>query len=267
MWTREQFREKLGIHAVIGMVHLAPLPGAPLFGGSMQRIVDAAVQDAMALAAGGADAVLFENFGDRPFTGAQVDPETVSAMTIAIAAVQREVPLPFGVNILRNDGRSALGIAAATGAVFIRVNVLAAAMVTDQGVVEGRAAELQRRNAALGGKIAVFADHMVKHAVPLAPFDELQLAKDLRHRALADALIVSGRETGQPADPERLAAVRDAVDAPLLIGSGMTVNNAGAYRSMADGAIVGTSIKRNGDVDAPVERDRVAAIVDCFKTA
>lgn len=264
MWTRQTFREHLGAHAVIGMVHLATLPGAPLFEGSMQKVVDAAVRDARALQDGGAHAILFENFGDRPFSKAQVDPETVSAMTVAIQAVRSEVDLPFGVNVLRNDARSALGIAAATGALFIRVNVLAAAMVTDQGIIEGQAADLQRQNAALGSRTAVFADHMVKHAVPLAAFDEIQLAKDLRHRALADALIISGRETGQPADRERLAAVRAAVDAPILIGSGLTVENAGHYRTMADGAIVGTAIKKNGDVDAPVERDRVAAIIESF---
>lgn len=265
MWTRNDFTSRLAHRAVIGMVHLAPLPGAPLFGGSMQRVIDDAVRDAVAIRDGGADGIMFENFGDRPFTKGAAAPETVSAMTRAIAECAREVRLPFGVNVLRNDARSALGIAAASGALFIRVNVLAAAMVTDQGVIEGDAATLQRERMRLGGATAVFADHLVKHAVPLAPFDEIQLAKDLRHRALADALVISGFETGGPADLGRLARIRESVDAPLLVGSGLTAGNAADYAAAADGAIVGTSIKKNGDVDAPVERDRVAAVVDRFK--
>ena len=265
MWTRNDFEARLGRRAVIGMVHLAPLPGSPLFGGSMGEVIDAAVRDAVAIREGGCDALMFENFGDRPFSKSAAAPETVSGMTRVIAECARETNLPFGVNVLRNDARSALGIAAATGALFIRVNVLAAAMVTDQGIIEGDAAVLQRERSRLGGAIAVFADHLVKHAVPLAAFDELQLAKDLRHRALADALIVSGMETGSAADPDRLASVRNSVDAPLLVGSGLTADNARIYAGIADGAIVGTSIKKNGDVDAPVERDRVAAVVDRFK--
>jgi membrane complex biogenesis BtpA family protein len=261
MWSRTDLESRLARRAVLGMIHLRPLPGSPLFAGSMQKVIDAALADAREIAAGGADGLVIENFGDRPFRKGRVDAETVSAMTAVLAELRRESALPFGVNVLRNDAFSALAIASVTGALFVRVNVLVGAMLTDQGIIEGEADEVMRRR----GNVAVFADHLVKHAAPLAPFEPIQLARDLRLRAMADAIIVSGKETGAAADLESLEALRRAIDAPLLVGSGLTSENAADYARFADGAIVGTSIKKDGDVDAPVERHRVAAVVDRFK--
>jgi membrane complex biogenesis BtpA family protein len=245
------------------MVHLHALPGSPLYAGAMSAVVDAALADARALRDGGCDAIVFENFGDRPFFRGRVPAETVAAMTRAIANVVADVRLPFGVNVLRNDAASALAIAAATGASFIRVNVHVGAMLTDQGIIEGEAASTCRLRAAIAPGVAVFADHLVKHAVPLGDVDPIQSAKDLRLRGLADALIVSGAETGSAPDEGRLRTLREHVDAPLLIGSGLTEENAAAYD--ADGAFVGTSIKRNGRVDEPVDAARVQRIVSAFK--
>jgi len=250
---------------IFGMIHLRPLPGAPLFAGSLDAVIEAALADARALAAGDCDGMVFENFGDRPFFKDGVPPETVAAMTRLIADVTREVALPFGVNVLRNDASSALAIAAATGAAFIRVNVHTGAMLTDQGIIEGRAAETLRLRARLAPHVLVFADHRVKHAAPLAEVDEEQAAKDLRQRGLADAVIVSGRETGAAPDAARFARVRAAVDGPLLVGSGLSEANAGTFAD-ADGAIAGTSIKRDGRVDAPVDAARVARLVAAFRS-
>ncbi|HEX3577385.1 MAG TPA: BtpA/SgcQ family protein [Thermoanaerobaculia bacterium] len=265
MLTREHFTNRFGEHAVIGMVHVAALPGAPLYGGSMQTIVDAALRDARALRDGGCDAIAFENFGDRPFFKDWVPAETVAALTRVIVEVVAEVAMPFGVNVLRNDAASAIAIAAATGAAFIRVNVHSGAMLTDQGIVEGRAAETLRKRAVLAPDVLIFSDHMVKHAAPLADIDETLAAKDLRHRGLADAVIVSGAETGAEPDRGSFARVREALsDTPILIGSGLTEVNAGTFGD-ADGVIVGTSIKVDGRVDAPVDPERVKRLVAAFK--
>ena len=137
-------------------------------------------------------------------------------------------------------------------------------MLTDQGVIEGEAAATLRVRAAIAPDVAIFADHLVKHATPLAPLDEVQAAKDLRERGLADAIIISGRETGAPADADRLARVRDAVDAPLIVGSGLTTENAHTFAA-ADAAIAGTSLKRDGRVDQPVDRERVERLVRAFR--
>lgn len=246
------------------MVHLLPLPGAPLFRGSLGEVIDRALGDARAIGESGCTGLLFENLGDRPFFKDRVPAETIAAMTRVIAEAVREVRLPFGVNVLRSDAPAALAIAAATGAAFVRINVHTGAMVTDQGIIEGRAAETLRLRTAIAPDVAIFADHLVKHAVPLAPADALQSAKDLRLRGLADAVIISGIETGDPPDPSMLQRVREVIDSPLLVGSGLTAENAAAF-SEADGAIVGTAMKEGGWVDAPVDPRRAAAIVAAFK--
>lgn len=247
------------------MVHLTPLPGAPLYGGSIDAVIEGALADARAIADSGADALMIENFGDRPFHRDHVPPETIAAIAVVASVVRAEVAIPFGINVLRNDGLSAVSIAAATGARFVRVNVLVGAMLTDQGIIEGQADAVARHRAALRCDAGIFGDYLVKHAAPIAPYDDLQLARDLRHRGLADAIVVSGRETGHAADPSRLRVVREAVDAPIVIGSGLTAENAREYSALADGAIVGTAAKVRGEVDAPVDRGRLAAIVERFK--
>jgi membrane complex biogenesis BtpA family protein len=264
MLTREQFASRFGRRAVFGMIHLKALPGAPLFAGSLDIVIDAALADARAIVEGGGDGFAIENYGDRPFGKDRVAAETVAAMTRVISEVLHAVRVPFGVNVLRNDAASALAIAAATDAAFIRINVHTGSMLTDQGVIEGRAAETLRLRAHLAPDVAIFADHFVKHAVPLAAIDPVQSAKDLRFRGLADAIIITGPETGSAPDAERLRAIRAAVDAPLIVGSGLTTENAVAFGA-ADAAIVGTAIKRGGDVDQPVDAKRVAALLRAFK--
>jgi membrane complex biogenesis BtpA family protein len=259
MLTRTSFSARFAARAVFGMIHLDPLPGAPLFA-SLDAVIARAVRDGRALREGGCDGFVIENFGDRPFARGRVEAETVAAMTRAIVEVAAEVRLPFGVNVLRNDALSALAIAAATGAAFIRVNVHSGAMLTDQGIIEGDAYATLRKRASLAPEVLIFADHLVKHATPLGAVDPLQSARDLRLRGLADALIVTGAETGAAADPERIRTLREAIDAPLLLGSGLTPSNADDFPD-ADGAIVGTALQRNGAVDASL----VEAVVRAFK--
>lgn len=253
---RRGFAARFSTRAIFGMVHLGALPGAPLYT-SLDSVIELAVHDARELAAGGCDGFVIENYGDRPFTRGRVEAETVAAMTRAIAEVTREVRLPFGVNVLRNDALSALAVAAATGAAFIRVNIHTGAMVTDQGIIEGDAYTTLRKRASLAPDVLIFADHLVKHATPLG----VSSARDLRLRGFADAVIVTGAETGAQADPARLAEVRAEIDAPLLLGSGLTAENAARFGD-ADGAIVGTSLKSGGRVD----RKRVEAVVRAWKS-
>jgi membrane complex biogenesis BtpA family protein len=237
------------------MVHLGPLPGAPGFT-SLDEVLELALHDAEALAAGGCDGVVVENFGDKPFTRGRVEAETVAAMTRVIAEIRGVVGIPMGVNVLRNDALSALAIAAATGASFIRVNIHTGAAVTDQGIIEGDAYATLRKRAALAPGVLIFADHLVKHATPLGEAS----AKDLRLRGLADAIIVTGSETGAAVDPQRLVELRSEVDAPLLVGSGLTAENAARFAD-ADGAIAGTSLKTDGRVD----REKVAVLARVWK--
>jgi membrane complex biogenesis BtpA family protein len=252
------------IGPLIGMVHLGPLPGAPRFAGDLDAVLAAALADAATLADAGFDALLVENFGDAPFYPDDVPPVTVAAMTRAVAEVRRAVALPVGVNVLRNDALTALAVAAATGGAFIRVNVLAWSMHTDQGPIAGRAAEVARRRAALGPRIQVLADIFVKHAVPPPGLTLEQAAADTWERAGADGLIVTGTATGQEASLDDLRRVKEAVPGALVYaGSGVTAGSVAALLEAADGVIVGTALKRGGIVTTPVDparaRDFVAA--------
>lgn len=244
---------------LIGMVHLAALPGAPDFAGDLDAVAEAAAADARVLAQAGFDSIMVENFHDTPFFKDDLPPETIAALTRCAWAVRQAAPdLPLGINALRNDGLAALGIAVAVGARFIRVNVLTGAMLTDQGIIEGCAARLLRRRAALRSDVAVLADVLVKHAAPLGPVDLVQSAQDAVHRGGASALIVSGTGTGAPTDPERVAALRRAVPGtPVVVGSGTTADN--LRRLGADACIVGTALKRDGRVDLELARAVVAA--------
>jgi len=248
---------------VIGMVHLIPLPGSPRWAGSMRAVLAAALADARALLDGGVDALLIENFGDAPFTPGRVEPATIAAMSVAAAEMRRAFPgTLLGLNVLKNDARAALAVAAAVGAEFIRVNVHAGAVLADQGIVQSDAYGTLRDRRLLAVDVAILADVGGKHAVPLAPVEVEQTARDLVHRSLADALVVSGAATGQATPLGEVKRVRSAVpDVPLLIGSGVTAETAAELLSVADGLIVGTSVKRDGDVRQPVDRARVEKLV------
>lgn len=250
------------VRPLIGMVHLAPLPGAPSFGGSMDAVVERAVADARALHGAGLDGVMVENYNDVPFYPDRVPAETVAAMAVCVREVVRSVPVPVGVNVLRNDGLSALGVAAATGARFVRINVHTGVMAADQGLLTGRAYETVRARQALGARVAIFADVWVKHAAPFPGAELEQAAEDTYVRGLADALIVTGSGTGKATDLARVELVRRAVpEAPVLVGSGVTVETASEVLAVAHGAIVGSVLCRDGVAGRGVDPERAAALV------
>lgn len=245
----------------VGVVHLQPLPGSPRFAGKLDAVIDFALADARAYERGGADAVIIENFGDAPFTKGAVAPETIAAMTAAGRAIRSAVKLPIGFNVLRNDVRSALAIAAACGGSFVRVNVHCGAMLTDQGVIEGDAYNTMRYRQAVCPDALLFADVHVKHAVPVGNWSLEDAAHDTLERGLADALILSGTGTGVAADISDVERVRQACPkARILLGSGVNVENAGNFMRVADGAIVGSSLKVAGKLSNPVDVKRVAAL-------
>lgn len=248
---------------LVGMVHLLPLPGAVNYSGDWPAVLEAARRDAAALARGGADAVMLENFGDAPFFRTAVPRITIAAMTAAALAVKQSAgDLPVGVNVLRNDGRAALALAVAAGCQFIRVNVLAGARVTDQGIIEGIAAKLLRDRASLkASHVSIWADVDVKHSAPLSARPIEEEVADLISRGGADAIIVSGAGTGQPTSAEKLARVKGAAgDTPVLAGSGTTLDNLSSLREHCDGFIVGTALKSAGRV----REDRVAMFAEAL---
>ena len=244
-------------HPIIGMVHLRALPGAPAYDG-MPHVLERARADATALTDGGVHAIIVENFGDAPFFPDVVPAETIAAMARVVTELRSVTKLPLGVNVLRNDARAALAIAAACDAQFIRVNVHTGAMLTDQGWINGRAHETLRIRAALNANIAIFADVLVKHAVAPPGLTAADAARDTWHRGMADALIVSGVATGAAVDVARIDEVRAAVpDAPILLGSGVDHDNAASLLGLVDGAIVGSAFEHAGRAGGAVDAARV----------
>lgn len=253
----------------IGVVHLQTLPGAPLPTDGIEAVVQRARSDAASLRAGGVSAIIVENLGDAPFSVGRVSASTVAMMTRAVLEVQQVAPgIPIGVNVLRNDAVSAMAIAAAADAQFVRVNVFVGAMVTDQGLIQGAArAVLQTRRDLGASGVKIAADVMVKHAVPLGDPRLEDVARDAWHRGRADQLIVSGSGTGHPTSPSEVHRVRQAVpDAEIWIGSGITPDNIGEY-VMADGFIVGTYLHEDSDVTAPIDVDRTRRMADAIQAA
>jgi len=250
----------------IGVVHLLPLPTSPRWGGDLKVVIDRAEQEATALASGGVDGILVENFFDAPFAKDRVDPVVVSAMTLIIQRLMQLVSLPIGVNVLRNDARSALAIASCVKAPFIRVNVLTGVMATDQGLIEGQAYDLLRYRRELGSDVKLLADVLVKHARPLGSPTLTTAVQDTIERGLADAVILSGWSTGSPPNLEDLElAAAAAAGTPVFIGSGANWENIASLMQAADGVIVSSSLKRHGRREQPIDPIRVSQFVEAMQ--
>ncbi len=252
---------------VIGVVHLSPLPTSPRWKGKLGDVISRAEQEATALAAGGVDGIIVENFFDAPFTKDRVDPAVVSAMTLIIDRLKGMVMVPIGINVLRNDARSAMAIATCTEIQFIRVNVLTGVMATDQGLIEGKAHELLRYRRELGSEVAILADVLVKHARPLGTPNLTTAVQDTIQRGLADGVILSGWATGSPPTQEDLElATAVAGDTPVFIGSGANWQNIAQLMQAANGVIVASSLKRQGKISETIDPLRVSQFVEAART-
>lgn len=254
---------------VIGMVHLWPLPGSPGFMGNspgygMPRIIDEALREADALVTGGVDGLVVENMWDLPFrVGKEVQIEAATAQAVAAAEVVKRFPkTPVGINVIHNGGVVCLAIALASGAKFIRVCIFTGARVWDTGEFDhGCAAELLRKRKELDAEhIHIFADVDKKHSVA---FPGIDLATHITWTEFygADALIVSGKMTADAPDTSELAQARRQAKKPVLIGSGAHEKNIAALLQSADGVIVGSSLKRDGVMENPVDVERVRLFV------
>lgn len=256
-----------GAGTLIGMVHLPPLPGSPLHDGSpLTAIERQAIADAAALAEAGFDALLIQNTGSGP-PGKDADFATVAQMAVVARAVSDRVSLPLGVNVLKNGVESALAVAAAVGAAFVRIKVYVGATIGSEGLVEGRAqaALAERRRLGLG-HVAILADLLDRTSRSLVDVPLAELADWAVRHGRADALVVGGRDPG--ATLAMLAELRSAeVGVPLLVGGGATPDNAAALLRDAAGLIVGTALKEAPDLSAPVSPDRARAFVAAARAA
>jgi membrane complex biogenesis BtpA family protein len=245
---------------VIGMVHLWPLPGAPGYTGyGMQPILDHARQDAEVLLAGGVDGLIVENMWDLPYhVGTGVHLEAVTAQAVAARKIRDMAGVPVGVNVIHNGWQAELAIAVAADLDFIRICILTGARLWDTGDLDrGCAADLLRRRKELGAEhLKLFADVDKKHSVPFPGLD-LETHIEWTEFYRADALIVSGRMTGDAPSLDKVRRAKEAATRPILMGSGTTAENIADFLQYADGAIVGSSLKVDAVAENPVDVQRV----------
>ena len=251
--------------ALIGVVHLHALPGTPESKLDIAAITSLAVQEARQYEDAGFHGVMIENTHDRPYLKAGVGPEITAAMAVIGAEIRAAVALPLGVQVLAGANTSALAVALACRASFVRVEGFVFAHVADEGLIEASAGALLRYRRAIGaGHIRIFADVKKKHSAHAltADIDIAETAKAAEF-FLVDGVIVTGIATGQPAEPDEVNSVGHAVSVPTIVGSGITSENLPHYAE-ADGFIVGSSIKKDGLWSNPIDPDRTRALVRAF---
>ncbi len=263
----QEMKQLFDIHKpVIGMLHAPALPASPKNRLPFDRIIEWVLSDADALTSGGVDALMIENFGDVPYYPGPVPAHTAAFLTALAVEIRRRFDRPLGINVLRNDAASAIAIAAASGAAFIRVNVHTGARLTDQGIIQGTAHETLRLRLSLGSDVKILADVDVKHSVPLAPRDLAGEVEETISRGGADAVIVTGSGTGKQTPAGDLKAAKTAAGpVPVFAGSGVDVNSVGAVLKIADGIIIGTALKKDGVSGNPVDHQRVRVFIEAVR--
>jgi membrane complex biogenesis BtpA family protein len=248
---------------IVAMVHLPPLPGSPLYDprGGMQKIIDSCAKDIEALQAGGVDAVMFGNEGDRPYL-LKASPSTLAAMSYAIGELKRLIKVPFGVNYLW-DPVATVALAIASGARFAR-EIFTGVYDSDMGLWAPDAAGAVRlRTDGHRQDLVLMYNINAEFAAPVGDRSIAQRAKSAVFSSLADIVLVSGPMTGQPAESADLKHVKDAVPTtPVFANTGVNIDNVADVLSVADGAVIGTHFKVDGNTWNAVDKTRVKRFMD-----
>jgi membrane complex biogenesis BtpA family protein len=254
----------LGYKPLIGMIHLPPLPSSRILSASIDRLVEYALWEAGKLRDAGFTAVLVENYNDAPYHERVSDPLTLAAMAIIVREIVRAYPnVIVGVNLLRNSGPETIAIASMAGAKFIRVNAYCEPRLSMEGILKPLASDIEDLRSKLKYNVLVLADVDVKHSWPLGNYNLEQVVKDCVKRGKPDALVVSSSATGEAPEPGYVASIRMyAGTKPIIVGSGITLENIEAYWNIADGFIVGTSIKQKGITTNPVDEKRARELAE-----
>ena len=255
----KSFKEIFGTEKpIIGMVHFPPLPGTPLYDerAGVDGIIDWVKRDLLALQEGGIDAVMFGNEGDRPYE-LKVDTASIATMSYVIGRIRDLITVPFGVDVLW-DPRASIAVAAAVGAKFVR-EVFTNVYASDMGLWNPNAAEALRYRRFLGiDHVLVFYNINAEFAAPLAERPVELVARSVVFSSLADAICLSGPMTGEPVTSADLKRVKGVIpNVPVIANTGVRVDNVAELLEIADGAIVGTSLKIDGNTWNPVDPQRV----------
>jgi membrane complex biogenesis BtpA family protein len=265
----QNFRRVFGdTKPVIAMVHLAASPGAPLHDGAggIDAIVEGARKDLAALQAAGVDAVMFGNENDRPYE-LKVDPAAFATMAYVVGRLRSEITVPFGVNVLW-DPMATMAVAAATGAAFAR-EIFTGAFASDMGIWNPDAGAAVRYRDRLGRRdLALLFNICAEFAWSLDRRALADRARSTVFSSVPDAILVSGGITGEAAEMSDLEAVKAVLPTtPVLANTGVKHATVADVLRVADGCIVGSSLKVDGNTWNAVDPDRAKDFMDRARAA
>ena len=249
--------------AVIAMAHIGAMPGSPLYDSKsgMNKLIDDVCADIENLQQGGVDAIMFGNENDRPYL-LKATPESIAAMTTIVTTAKAILNVPFGVNYLW-DPTASVAIGVATGASFVR-EIFTGVFASDMGIWAPDCATPARLRSNLDSpdmKLLFNINAEFAHSLDQRPI-ELR-AESAVFSSMADAILVSGPITGQPADASDLRKVAETLtDIPVFANTGVNLDNVYDVMSVASGCVIGTHFKIDADTWKAVDRDRVKRFMD-----
>jgi hypothetical protein len=252
---------------VIGVIHLLPLPGTPLFSGNLEEIYQRAQEEVSRFKSGGVDGIIIENFHDNPFSNHDISKVQLAIMASVITNARKEIDIPIGVNVHFNDWEAEIALAYACKAQFVRIEAFVDTVMTPSGIVEACCAEVTRFRKLIQTEntISIWADIHPKYSTLLIN-NSIEESGIMAQNALADAIIITGETTGIETPIDDLQRVKSAVKVPILAGSGTTIENVTKVLSVADGVIVGSTFKSEGNINNLVSVERVGNFMEVVKS-
>ncbi len=249
---------------IIAMIHVQALPGTPSSEYKIDKIVEKALMEARLYKRAGVDAIAMENMHDTPYLKRDVGHEISTAMAVVAYEVKKEIQIPCGLQILAGANKAAIAAAHSAGLDFIRAEGFVFAHVADEGIMDSDAGDLLRYRKAIGAeKIAIFTDIKKKHSSHSITSDT-----DIAETAQAaeffnsDGLIITGQSTGKKASTNEIELTKSKVKLPVLIGSGINIDNVADFLTISDGLIVGSYFKENNHWGEEVNYEKVCQFMD-----
>ena len=249
--------------SIIGMVHVGALPGTPQNSHKIDAIIAEVVRETIIYTHCGVDAVMIENMNDRPYLNRNVGPEIVASMTAIATEIRRAFQIPLGIQLLAGANKEALAVALAAGLDFIRTEGFVFGHLADEGWMNSDAGELLRFRKQIGAEhIKIYTDIKKKHSSHALSSDiSISDTAKAAEFFLSDGVIITGKHTGHKALIDEVKSVKNAVKIPVIIGSGITSENIHEYWDFADAFIVGSSVKKEGNWENDVDKNRVQELM------
>ena len=247
--------------AIVGMLHLLPLPQSPAFTGSISNIFNHALEEADILVDEGIDALIIENFNDKPYRISEPEISQICVISNIVNNLKRLYKIPIGVNILLNAWKAEMAIAYACLAEFIRVEVFIDTVISPSGIVNPCAPDLLRLQKTFGSSnVEIWADIQTKTTKSVID-KNLQQSAIEAEKVGASVIIVTGSATGQATPLEKIKEVKKVTKIPVYVGSGVNAENVPDILSIADGLIVGSALKEGFNASNKVSRSNTKRII------